>query len=135
MRRARLTACLGATAAAAALGAAAVDPVAAHHSTAMFDDENPIELTGTVVEWQFENPHVFIVLDVDGEEGERDVWSLEGLSPNVVYRQGWTPESLQPGDRITVTVHPLHSGAPGGNYRNPRWEDGTPIDPREPRPE
>lgn len=113
----------------------AAGSASAHHSTAMFDDENPIELTGTVVEWQFSNPHCFIILDVDGEAGERAIWSLEGMSPNVLYRQGWTPESLQPGDRITVTLNPLHSGAPGGNYRNPRWEDGTPIDPKAGRPE
>ena len=120
-----------------AVGAVAIlaGPAAAHHSTAMFDDENPLELIGTVVEWQFENPHVFIILEVDRAEGDRKVWTLEGSSPNVIYRQGWKPDSLQPGDRIMVTVHPLHSGAPGGNYRNIRWEDGAPIDPRAPRPE
>ena len=119
----------------AAVAALLTCPALAHHSTAMFDDENPIELTGTVVEWQFENPHVFIVLEVDQEEGESTVWSLEGGSPNLIYRQGWKPDTLRPGDRITVTVHPLQSGAPGGNYRNIRWEDGEPIDPRAPRPE
>jgi hypothetical protein len=122
---------------AAALAAAAVVPVfaAAHHSTAMFDAEHPIELTGTVVEWQFDNPHCFIILEVDGESGDRSVWSLEGMSPNVLYRQGWTPDSLQPGDKVVLTVNPLHSGAPGGNYRNLRWADGTPIDPKAARPE
>lgn len=111
-----------------------VQPAAAHHSTAMFDSDNPIELTGTVKEWQFTNPHTFLILEVPDEEGETVEWTLEGLSPNVIYRQGWTPESFQPGDVVTVTVRPLHSGAPGGNYSNPRWEDGTPIDPRAPRP-
>lgn len=109
--------------------------VSAHHSTAMFDDENPIELTGTVVEWQFSNPHCFIILDVDGQSGDMEVWSLEGMSPNVLYRQGWKPDSLRPGDRITLTINPLHSGSPGGNYRDLRWEDGTPIDPKAGRPE
>lgn len=118
-----------------AFAAASIAPAAAHHSTAMFDDQNPIELSGTVREFQFENPHVFIILEVEGEAGERKVWSLEGLSPNVIYRQGWRPDSLRPGDRISVTVNPLHSGAAGGNYRMPRWEDGTLIDPRMPRPD
>src|SRR5690606_19891311 len=102
----------------------------AHHSTAMFDADNPIELSGSVVEWQFTNPHVFLVLEVSAEDGTRSEWNLEGLSPNVIYRQGWTPQSFQPGDRVTVTVRPLHSGAPGGNYSNPRWEDGSAVDPR-----
>jgi hypothetical protein len=107
----------------------------AHHSSAMFDDQNPIELTGTVMAWQFANPHCVILLEVAEESGETTVWTLEGMSPNVIFRQGWRPDSLQPGDRIIATIHPLHSGAAGGNYRNLRWADGTPIDPRDGRPE
>lgn len=112
-----------------------VQSALAHHSTAMFDSENPIELSGTVKEWQFTNPHVFLILAVADEDGAVIEWTLEGLSPNVIYRQGWTPDSLQPGDEVTVTVRPLHSGAPGGSYSNPRWSDGTPIDPRAGRPD
>jgi hypothetical protein len=109
--------------------------VTAHHSTNMFDSDNPIELSGTVIEWQFGNPHTFIMLEVADEEGESDVWALEGLSPNVLYRQGWRPDSLRPGDEITATVRPLRSGAPGGNFANLRWADGTPFDPNARRPE
>src|SRR5688572_13117460 len=53
--------------------------VSAHHSTAIYDSENPIELAGTVVEWQFVNPHVFIVLEVaNPATGEKKHWNLEG---------------------------------------------------------
>jgi len=106
----------------------------AHHSTAIYDSENPIELSGTVVEWQFVNPHCIIVLEVEDESGGSTVWSVEGSNTAGLFRRGWTPETLQPGDRITVTVRPLRSGAPGGNYRDVRWADGTPVDPRAPRP-
>jgi hypothetical protein len=95
----------------------------------MFDADNPIELRGVVVEWQFQNPHCFIMLEVTGEEGQSEVWALEGLSPNVIYRTGWRPDTLRPGDEIIARVLPLHSGAPGGSYRELRWADGTPIDP------
>lgn len=105
-------------------------PAAAHHSTAIYDSENPIELSGTVVEWKFTNPHVIIQLEVAGEGGEKQIWNLEGSNTSLLFRRGWTPETLQPGDRIMVTVRPLHSGAPGGNYSNVRWADGTPVDPR-----
>lgn len=115
--------------------AALAGAAAAHHSTNMFDSENPIELTGTIVEWQFENPHCFIILEVTEESGESTVWSLEGLSPNVIFRQGWRPDSLQPGDTITATVFPLRSGASGGSYRELHWADGTPVDPRAGRPD
>jgi hypothetical protein len=119
----------------AAVGCAVGSSVAhAHHSTAMFDDEHPIELAGSVAEWQFENPHCFIILAVTNDDGDTQTWSLEGSSPNVLFRQGWRPDSLRPGDRIVVTVRPLHSGALGGSYRNLRWANGTPVDPKASRP-
>ena len=49
----------------------------AHHSIAIYDSENPVELTGRVVEWQFTNPHVVIILAVENEDGEVVNWSLE----------------------------------------------------------
>jgi hypothetical protein len=111
-----------------ACSAARVD---AHHSTAIYDSENPLELAGTVVAWQFVNPHVFIVLDVvDGNTGEKKRWSLEGGNTAGLFRRGWTPSTLKPGDEIVLTVRPLRSGALGGNYSNPRWAGGAPIEPR-----
>ena len=105
--------------------------VCAHHSTAIYDSENPVELAGTVVEWQFTNPHCFIILEsIDPSSGEKTVWSLEGGNTAGLFRRGWTPNTLRPGDDIMVTARLLRSGAPGGNYSNPRWADGTPIDPR-----
>ena len=104
--------------------------VYAHHSFAMFDADNPIELTGSIVEWQYSNPHTFIILEVTDENGNSTEWTLEGRSPSAIFRLGWTPESLQPGDRVMLTVSPLYSGEPGGSYSNVRWEDGTVIDPR-----
>lgn len=103
----------------------------AHHSTAIYDSDNPVELKGTVVEWQFVNPHVFIMLEVaDGATGEKTVWSLEGGNTAGLFRRGWTPNTLKAGDEILITVRPLRSGAPGGNYSNPRWADGKPIEPK-----
>jgi hypothetical protein len=111
-----------------------INPLYAHHSRAMFDDNNPIELSGTVVDWQFSNPHVFIILEVIDESGISTRWTLEGLGPNTIYRQGWTPNSLQAGDKIILDVDPLFSGARGGSYKNPRWDDGAEIDPYAGRP-
>ncbi|MBT5483732.1 MAG: hypothetical protein HOH14_11420 [Gammaproteobacteria bacterium] len=104
-----------------------------HHSTAIYDSDNPIELQGRVVEWQFTNPHTFVILAVADESGEEVVWSLEGSNTSLMFRRGWTPDSLQAGDEIIIAVRPLHSGAPGGNYSNIRNLDGTPFDPKAPR--
>ena len=107
-----------------------VDKASAHHSTAIYDSDNPVELSGTVVEWKFTNPHCIIRLEVGDSSGDTAIWILEGLNTSVLFRRGWTPMTLQPGDKIIVTVRPLRSGVPGGNYSDPRREDGTPIDPR-----
>ncbi len=116
---------------AAALTFAAVAPaVDAHHSTAIYDSDNPVELAGTVVEWQFVNPHCFIILEVIDAAGAKKAWSLEGGNTAGLFRRGWTPNTLKPGDHIMLTVRPLRSGAAGGNYSNPRWADGKPIEPR-----
>jgi hypothetical protein len=106
-------------------------PAGAHHSTAIYDSDNPVELAGTVVEWQFVNPHCFIILAVvDAATGSRKVWSLEGGNTAGLFRRGWTPNTLKAGDEIMITVRPLRSGSPGGNYSNPRWADGKPIEPK-----
>lgn len=105
----------------------------AHHSTAIYDSDNPVDLVGTVVEWQFVNPHCIIILEVTDSAGETTVWSLEGSNTAGLFRRGWTPETLKPGDQIMVTARLLRSGAPGGNYSNVRWADGTAFDPRAPR--
>ena len=107
-----------------------VDTASPHHSTAIYDSENPVELRGTVVEWRFVNPHCMILLEVTDDEGNTATWSLEGSNTSLLIRRGWTPMTLRPADKIVVTVRPLRSGVPGGNYSNPRWEDGTPVDPR-----
>jgi hypothetical protein len=104
--------------------------VFAHHSTAAYDSENPVELAGTVVEWKFTNPHCIIIMSVADASGTVTRWSVEGGNTAGIFRNGWTPETLKPGDEIIVTARPLRSGAPAGNFSNPRWKDGTPIAPK-----
>src|SRR5438552_11407686 len=88
----------------------------AHHSFAMFDQEHPLELEGTVQEFRFSAPHAFIILQVKGEDGGSETWSLEGVSPSALVREGWSRSTLKPGDEIKLRVAPLRSGAPGGAW-------------------
>jgi hypothetical protein len=104
-------------------------PAMAHHSFAMFDQANPIDLEGVVQEFKFTNPHTFILLAVKQEDGTTQTWNLEGNSPSNIVRGGWSSKSLKPGDEIRIKIWPLRSGAPGGgwNVDNINFRDGRPI--------
>ena len=111
------------------LSFAAIGDARGHHSFAMFDTEHPIELTGTVKEFRFVNPHSILILQVKGANDEVTEWVLEGGAPAMLVRAGMTSKSLKVGDEIIITVNPLHSGAPGGSYQPDRakFKDGTPV--------
>lgn len=101
----------------------------AHHSFAMFDQANPIELEGIVQEFKYTNPHSYLLLEVKGDDGEMTVWNLEGSAPSILGRDGWSRDSLKPGDHVVVSIDPLRSGAPGGSWngRKIKFKDGRPI--------
>src|SRR5947209_4248436 len=101
----------------------------AHHSFAMFDQEHPVELAGTVQEFKFTSPHTFILLRVNEKDGGATVWNLEGNAPSNLVRDGWSSKTLKAGDEIELTVEPLRSGAPGGawNVNRIKLKGGQPI--------
>ena len=101
----------------------------AHHSFAVFDIEHPLELQGTVQQFKFSSPHTFIVLEVKGDDGTTTTWNLEGASPSLLARNGWSSESLKSGDQIKVSIDPLRSGAPGGAWIGQRvnFRSGRPV--------
>src|SRR3954447_22625252 len=123
-RRSKVAVLFGSIAFLAASGAAI-----AHHSFAMFDQENPIDLVGTVQEFKFTSPHTFILLQVKGQEASPTVWNLEGQSGSALVRDGWWSKTLKPGDDLNLTVQPLRSGAPGGAWgtNKIKFKDGKPV--------
>jgi hypothetical protein len=112
--------CLRATFAAVIVGTCAavgaVGPASGHHSLAMYDQEHPIELIGTVREFKFVSPHTLIVLEVMDKETPSVIWNLEGDSPNSLSWDGWSRETLRPGDELRLIVAPLRSGAHRGGW-------------------
>jgi len=102
-------------------------PAGAHHSGAMFDSAATLSLTGTVRQFQWANPHCFIQLVVKNDKGVDEEWSLEMTAPVHLQRLGWRKSSLKPGDRITVTIHPLRNGGTGGNVAEVIGADGKPV--------
>lgn len=101
---------------AALLGMLVMLPSYAHHSFALFDRDKQVTLKGTVKQFQWTNPHVFIQLQVANEKGETEEWSIEGASPNMLYRDGWTNKTFQTGDQVTMVINPLRDGKHGGSF-------------------
>jgi hypothetical protein len=102
--------------AAGALACAA--PAYAHHSFAMFDRNRMVTWEGVVVEYNWTNPHSHIIVDVPASSKDPALagkWDIEGASPNIMMRQGWTKNSFKPGDKITIVGHPLKDGGKGGS--------------------
>jgi hypothetical protein len=111
-----------------ALAAALIAPLPslAHHSYAMFDMQKTVALEATVVRFKWQNPHAFIEADAVGRGGT-ERWSIEMTSPNNLAQEGWKRTSLKQGDRVTIWVHPLRSGARGGSYAGVRLPNGSTL--------
>jgi len=107
--------------AAAVLAAASAQ---AHHSFAMFDHVNRVTFSGTVTQFQWTNPHVFIELDVPDGSGSIKHYSIECASPNVLQRIGWKFTDVKKGDKITLLINPLRNGAAGGMLETATLADG-----------
>jgi Family of unknown function (DUF6152) len=92
-------------------------PVYAHHGFAgRYDEEHPVTVTGTVLELQFENPHSFIIFEVKDANGKAERWTAELASASNMHRvDGWTKNTLKPGDKITIIGPRAKNGAPDMN--------------------
>ena len=105
----------------------------AHHSNSAFDGDKVTVLTGTVVEWKWTNPHVWIILSVDDGKGGKAQWSIEGRTPGQLVRAGWSKTTLKPGETITVDFSPAKDGSPTGLLTRVRRADGSVVgDPAPP---
>jgi hypothetical protein len=104
-----------------ALGAPAV---VAHHSHAMFDTSREVALTGTVTQVSYRNPHVFVHVDVKGEDGTVVNWAVEMSNITNMESRGIYRSTLKVGEELSIRVNPLKNGRPGGNYTSLTTADG-----------
>jgi hypothetical protein len=111
------------------LASAGAAPAVAHHSFAMFDNQKTVTLEGTVKAFQWTNPHTWIQIVVKDPSGKDVEWSVVGFSPNGLSRQGWTRQSLKPGDKASVLIHRLRDGTNGGSLVS-ATVNGQPIGAR-----
>jgi hypothetical protein len=105
----------------------------AHHSFTMFDQSKTVTLHGTVKDFRWTNPHVFIQLLVKNDAGNEEEWSIEMTSPEHLARDGWRPGTLKPGDQVTLVIHPLHNYEKGGQYLSGTGPNGPLIGAHPPR--
>ena len=96
---------------------ASTPAVWAHHSfAATYDATKGLTLDGVVTRVEFRNPHIWVFLDVPGANGVTN-WGCEGAAPNQLFRQGWRPDTLKQGEKITIEGFGSRSGKPICNIR------------------
>jgi len=141
----------GAIACTTAVAAVLSLPLAAHHwFSAEFDSTQEIRATGAVTDVEWQNPHAWIHLEVtelcertaaprgrgSGAEeqewacstpgaSEEAAWAFEMGSPNGLMRQGWSRNSLNAGDVVTISGTRARDGSTNSNARNVTMEEGT----------
>src|SRR5580765_8945272 len=98
----------------AASGAAV--PATAHHSGAMFEPTKEVTLTGVVKEFQYTNPHSWLLVDVKGQDGKVTTWGFEAEGPSSLTRAGIHLKDFTPGTVITITGHPMKDGRPAATW-------------------
>jgi len=114
------------------LGVLVVTSVAtfAHHSATMFDDKKTVTVQGVVREFQYTNPHSWLLVDVTGKDGKVTTWGFEAEGPTTLQRAGIRPSDLKKGTKLTITGNPMKDGKPAAIWVDAVREDGKKFNPR-----
>lgn len=122
--------------------------VQAHHAfAAEFDANKPVRLRGKITKMEWINPHAWLHLDVEKEDGTIESWMIEAGPPGALVRRGWSRESVIPGTEVLVEGYQAIDGAFRANGRDVTFPDGRRLfagssgtgapldgaDPREPQ--
>lgn len=105
-------------------------PVLAHHSATMFDEHSEITLSGVVKEFQYTNPHSWLLVDVTNDDGSVTTWGFEAEGPSTLMRAGIRKSDLSPGTEITITGNPMRDGRPAALWIIATRGDGKELNPR-----
>ena len=105
------------------------DPASAHHSSAMYNRDNQVELAGTIKEFQYTNPHSWLMVTVVGKDGNAVEWGFEAEGPSSLLRAGIKISSLKPGEQVVVKGHPMRDGRPAAGLVSVAKADGSVLSP------
>ena len=97
-----------------AIFATVTAPARAHHSAANYDLSTEVTVSGTVVEWIWQNPHCILRFDAKDDSGATRSWTGEVQNPTAMTARDWARRSFNGGDAVTVSLHPERTGAPIG---------------------
>ncbi|HZL93646.1 MAG TPA: DUF6152 family protein [Vicinamibacterales bacterium] len=111
--------------------AVASAPALAHHSAAMFEEKKTVTVEGVVKEFQFTNPHSWLLVDVKDKNGKVTTWGFEAEGPSTLQRAGIRPSEFPVGTKLTITGRPMKDGRPAAIWEYAVRADGKKFNPRE----
>src|ERR1700730_11006027 len=104
--------------------------VQAQHAASMFEAEKEVTVTGVVKEFQYTNPHSWLLVDVTNKDGSVTTWGFEAEGPGVLMRNGIRRSDFASGTKLTITGHPMKNGQPAASWIKAVRADGVTFDPR-----
>ena len=100
----------------------------AHHAfAAEFDANKPVNFKGKITKMEWINPHTWLHVDVKGTDGKVVNWAIEAGTPNVLFRRGFTKQSLLPGTDIVIDGYQAKDGSHRANGRDLTFADGRKL--------
>src|SRR5262249_47678237 len=106
-------------------------PALAHHSATMFENEKTITVEGVVKQFQFSNPHSWLLVDVKNKNGSITTWGFEAEGPSTLQRAGIRPGDFSAGTKLKITGHPMKDGSPAAAWVEAPPAGGKRFNPSE----
>ena len=104
-------------------------PLLAHHGNASYDTSRSVTIKGTVTQYMWANPHVFLKVDGPDESGKTVNWIIEGQNAVTQAGQGWTKNMFKPGDQVVIEATPAKNGRPIARFKGRIFINGQELKP------